>query len=111
MKLTYVIFYTNDLQRIKEFYREKVGLELSFGDDKFIAFKIGDALFGIKKATDAREIPGSQTIIISTPNVESFHSKLTEMGVALYKELTEEAWGRNFAILDPDGNKVEFTSE
>lgn len=33
---------------------------------------------------------------------------MKEKKVEFYKELTEESWGIEFAILDPDENKVEF---
>ena len=33
---------------------------------------------------------------------------LKKKDVEFYKELTEESWGIEFAILDPDKNKVEF---
>jgi hypothetical protein len=34
---------------------------------------------------------------------------MREKNISFYKELADEGWGRNFAILDPDGNKIEFT--
>jgi len=108
MKLLYGIFYTNDLARATKFYKEKIGLEVAFGDDRFIAFKIGDSLLGIKIKEIKREVPGHQTIIISTKDVSSLYSSLKKESVTIFSELINSDWGRNFSILDPDMNRVEF---
>ncbi len=108
MKLAYGIFYTNNVDSIGKFYRETMNWELAFGDEKFLAFKIGEALLGIKLKEHEREIPGHQTVIIEVDDVDTLYKSLRSKGVPIYKEITEESWGKNFAILDPDGNKIEF---
>jgi predicted enzyme related to lactoylglutathione lyase len=108
MKLAYGIFYTNNIDLIGKFYRETMAWGLAFGNDKFLAFKIGEALLGIKLKEHEREIPGHQTVIIEVDDVDSLYASLKSKGVTIYKEVTQESWGKNFAILDPDSNKVEF---
>ena len=108
IKLSYGIFYTNNLETTSKFYKEVVGLELAFGNNRFIAFKIGESLLGIKVKEIEREVPGHQTIIVSVDNVESWYKNLKEKNVNIFSELKEESWGKNFSILDPDGNRVEF---
>ena len=108
MKLSYGIFYTNNLAAISKYYREIIDLDYAFGDDKFVAFKIGDALLGIKIKEIEREIPGHQTIIISVEKVDEWYKKLKERDVVIFSEIADMPWGRNFSILDPDGNRVEF---
>jgi uncharacterized glyoxalase superfamily protein PhnB len=65
------------------------------------------AKLGIKKADAEREIPGAQTVIIRVDDVEDLYESLLTK-VEIYKDLTEQDWGTNFAILDSDKNKVEF---
>jgi predicted enzyme related to lactoylglutathione lyase len=88
-----------------------LGLEFAFGDEKFVAFKLGDALLGIKISEYEREIPGHQTIILDVENVWELYESSRNKGIKIYKELSSEDWGDNFAILDPDGNKIEFTQK
>ena len=41
-------------------------------------------------------------------NVDDTHAILKEKGVTIDKDISDEECGRNFSILDPDLNKVEF---
>lgn len=108
MELAYGIFYTKDINRISDFYQNVVGLQKAFGDERFAAFNIGDALLGIKIADKPREVPGHQTIIIEVSNVDEMYKTFTEKAISIDKEISDEEWGRNFSILDPDLNRVEF---
>jgi predicted enzyme related to lactoylglutathione lyase len=108
MKLAYGIFYTNDLRAISKYYTDVLGFEIAFGDDTFIAFKVGDALLGIQRKLIDREMPGHQTAIILVDNVDEWYKELKEKGVIIFSEITNAEWGRNFSILDPDGNRIEF---
>lgn len=108
MKLAYGIFYTRDLARITDFYENVLGFQRAFGDEKFVAYTIGDALLGIKNAVEEREIPGHQTVLIEIDNVDELSASLKSKGVTFYREMRQQEWGRDFSILDPDQNKVEF---
>ncbi|MEN9557800.1 MAG: hypothetical protein RL141_169 [Candidatus Parcubacteria bacterium] len=107
MKLAYGIFYTNDIARISDFYQGMMQWEKAFGDERFVAFNIGDALLGIKRSEHEREVPGHQTIIIEVPDVEATYVFCKERGVKIFTELLTEDWGKNFSFLDPDGNRIE----
>ena len=34
--------------------------------------------------------------------------KVKKAGVEIRKEITEESWGKQFSILDPDKNKIVY---
>lgn len=110
MNLDSAVFYSKDIKVISEFYLNIIGLELDYkqGDD-YVSFWFENKVrLGIKKAVKEREIPGSQTVFISTDKVEELYQKYKQSNQSFYKELKTEEWGKNFAILDPDGNKIEF---
>ena len=111
MKISSIVFYTNDLEKISKFYREILGFEQNFSDNRFISFKIGETELGIKIKEVEREVPGHQTVIIATKDIEDLNKKLKEKGVLFYSELIDESWGKNFSILDLDKNKIEFVEE
>jgi len=108
LKIQYVVFYTNDMGRAVTFYRKFLGPECEGSDDRFTEFRVGDALFGIKMSTEPREAPGHQTVILECDDVKSIYGFCRGLDVPTAKELSVESWGVNFAVLDPDGNKVEF---
>ena len=99
------------MEKVSDFYASTIGLTRDFGDEKFVAFKVGEARLGIKLATAERELPGAQTAILSVTKIVDWNTEMKEAGVTFYKELSDDKWGRNFSILDPDGNKVEFVEK
>jgi len=53
MKLDLVIFYTKDLDRTIEFYRDKVDLEVDYiQEDRFASFKFENGNLGMKQAKE-----------------------------------------------------------
>jgi len=110
MKLDSTVIYSNDIEESVKFYRDIIGLELDYQQgDKFASFKFSNGVrLGIKKAVEEREKPGAQTFFIGVDNANEVYEKMKGKKLSFYKELTIEFWGTEFAILDPDGNKVEF---
>jgi len=113
MKLHSTVFYTTNIDDVEDFYKNKLGFQVEYrSDDRFISFIIGDGgRLGIKIQTEDREIPGHQTVFIEIEEIEKFFEKVKSQGLKIYKPLTEEKWATEFAILDPDGNKVMFRSK
>lgn len=104
------IFYTNKFTQVVEFYKDFIGFEVDkIVEGKFVSFWIDKKTrLGIKKATEEREKPGSQTILISNNKIDLAFQFFKTSNAKFYKELTVEPWGIKFSILDPDGNKLEF---
>jgi predicted enzyme related to lactoylglutathione lyase len=108
MRTAYTIFYTEDIERITNFYRDTLGLEIEeLRQNSFVSFKLENGLLGIKNKVEEREIPGSQTIIVSVNNIDEIYKEFKEKDLIWYKDLIKQDWGTNFAILDPDGNKFD----
>ena len=105
-----VVFYTNDIDKIIDFYTYQIGLELEYrSGDKYASFLFDNGVrLGIKKAAEKREIPGSQTFFLSVKNAKIEYKNAQKKGLKIYKELIEETWALEFSVLDPDGNKIEF---
>lgn len=110
MNLHSVVFYTNDIEIIEEFYLKVLQFQLDYKiQDKFISFNIGDnGKLGIKKKVEPREIPGHQTIFIQVNDIKVFYEKISAKNIKIEKQLIQEKWAKEFSILDPDGNKVIF---
>ncbi len=109
MNLDSAIFYSHDINKVIPFYRDTLNFTVDYQlGDKFISFIFPNGgRLGIKKQREPREIPGHQTIFISIENIEEYYEQLKSK-VEIFKELTEESWGKEFSILDVDKNKVLF---
>lgn len=111
MNLDSAVFYSHNIETVIPFYRDVLGFTLEYQQgDAYVSFLFpNNVSLGIKKAIEPREVPGSQTVFISLKSgIEDFYAQLREEGITPYKELVTQAWGINFSVLDPDGNKVQF---
>ena len=111
MKLDSTVFFTNNLDQSVSFFKDKLEFNLEYVQgDSFASFVFeNDAKLGIKKPTKDREVPGHQTIFISTDNIEETIQNIKDKDVELYEDLNEkEGWGKYFSVLDPDENKVLY---
>jgi predicted enzyme related to lactoylglutathione lyase len=110
MKLDSAVLYTNNIQKVVDFYHGILGLNIDYREgDKFVQFKFENEVgLAVKKQIEDREIPGSQTIFLASDDIERDYKKLKEAGVEFRKKLSTESWGKQFSIFDPDKNKVEF---
>ncbi len=113
MQLDSAVFYSNNIEAVVTFYRDVIGLEVEFvQSDRFASFIFSNGVrLGIKKKAEEREVPGRQTIFIGVEDIEEYYTKFKEMKANFYKELTEESWGKQFSILDPDNYKVLFRTK
>lgn len=105
-----VVFYTHDIPTVVDYCTDKIGLELEYvSGEQYASFLFENgAKLGIKKASEEREIPGSQTLFIAVQDAGAEFERAKQEGLNIYKELTDEEWAIEFSVLDPDGNKVEY---
>ncbi len=113
MNLDSAILYSDDLERITNFYVNEIGLEVEYRDkDQFVSFKFPNgARLGINKPENAlrdRDLPGHQTVFIRVDDVKQRSEEMIAKGYELFEPYADEDWGEFFAILDPDGNKIGF---
>lgn len=110
MKLDSAVFYTNNLDKAIKFYRDFLKLKVNYiTPGRYAEFQFENGVnLGIKKAKEKREKSGSQTVFIVAENIEKQFEYFKNKDAVILKKLTEENWGLEFSILDPDGNKIEF---
>lgn len=107
MKLTSVIFYTKNIEAVKDFYLTVFKLKIDIDTPNYISFDLGNGItLGIKLSSEPREIPGSQTMYLTVEDVEESFDKFKSLNCKFAKELTKETWAYEFAIYDPDKNKI-----
>lgn len=109
MKLHSCVFYSSDINKVKNFYVNLLGFDIERQNSEYISFIFeNNVRIGIKKGVKERKIGGHGTVFILVDDIENLYNKLKSMDIQFYKELTVQPWATSFSILDPDGNKVEF---
>lgn len=112
MKLYAVRIFTTDWDRAVDFYREVIGLSLTFADQAFAwaEFDLGGARLGIEGldagAPEADALVGRFVgISLAVDDIDRVYSQLTDKGVAFTGPPEKQPWGGTLAhFKDPDDN-------
>ena len=124
-KFTMVSVVVSDMKKAKEFYAEKLGLEVATdyrqNDDNWwvtLTFPGGGASITLaRSSTTSNEPPepGTLGFYLSTSDIAAAHKELNEKGVQP-SEVRDNLYGpgsgvKFFQLKDPDGNQVTFAQE
>lgn len=109
MKLAYTIFYSRDPVAAASFYNDLLGVQTLDIAPDFVSLSLSNCILGIKLSSEPREVPGAQTIIFEVDDIDGEYERLKDKA-AIATPLNAAAWGKNFALSDPDGNKIEFVA-
>ena len=124
-QLSMVSVVVSDMKKAKEFYAEKLGLEVATdyrrNDDNWwvtITFPGGGASITLaRSSTTHNEPPKPDTIsfYLSTSDIAAAHKELNEKGFKT-SEVQDDLYGpgsgvKFFQLRDPDGNQVTFAQE
>ena len=124
-KLTMVSVVVSDMKRAKEFYAEKLGLEVATDyrqndDNWWVTLTLpggGASITLARSSTTSNEPPkpGTLGFYLSTSDIAAAHKKLNEKGVKP-SEIQDNLYGpgsgvKFFQLQDPDGNQVTFAQE
>ena len=121
-KLTMVSVVVSDMKRAKEFYAEKLGLEVATDyrqndDNWWVTLTLpggGASITLARSSTTSNEPPkpGTMGFYLSTSDIAAAHKELNEKGVKT-SEVRDDLYGpgsgvKFFQLKDPDGNEVTF---
>ena len=124
-QLTMVSVVVSDMKRAKEFYAEKLGLEVATDyrqndNNWWVTLTLpggGPSITLARSSTTSNEPPqpGTLGFYLSTPDLAAAHKELKEKG-ANPGEIQDNLYGpgsgvKFFQLQDPDGNQVTFAQE
>jgi catechol 2,3-dioxygenase-like lactoylglutathione lyase family enzyme len=124
-KFTMVSIVVSDMKKAKEFYAEKLGLDVATDyrqndDNWWVTLTLPDGGASItlaRSSTTHNEPPQSDTIsfYFSTSDIAAAHQELNEKGVNP-SEIRDDLYGpgsgvKFFQLRDPDGNLLTFAQE
>jgi catechol 2,3-dioxygenase-like lactoylglutathione lyase family enzyme len=124
-QLSMISVVVSDMQRAKEFYAEKLGLEVGtdyrLNDDNWwvtLTFRGGGTSMTLaRSSTTSNEAPkpGTLGFYLSVSDIAAAHRELNERGLKP-GEVRDDLYGpgsgvKFFQLPDPDGNQVTFAQE
>jgi catechol 2,3-dioxygenase-like lactoylglutathione lyase family enzyme len=115
-------FTVNDIQRSLAFYRDVLGFTVKERWEKDgalhgVELVAGQVSFWLgqddwKKGRDRAKGQGFRMYCGTAQDIDTLAARVRERGETLAEEPKDEPWGgRDFAVVDPDGFKITFTSE
>ena len=124
-KFTMVSIVVSEMKKAKEFYAEKLGLDVATdyrrNDDNWwvtLTLPGGGASITLARSSTTHNEPpkpDSMSFYFSTSDIAAAHKALNEKGVKT-SEIRDNLYGpgsgvKFFQIKDPDGNQVTFAQE
>ena len=105
------ILYCAAFEETVEFYRRRLGLEVTFANDWFYEFRLHDrATLSIADARRATISPvggEGMTLSFKVEDLDAVRRRLEELGVDT-TAIFERFGSRVFDIHDPEGHRIEF---
>ena len=122
--LTMVSVVVSDMKKAKEFYAEKLGLQVVTdyrrSDDNWwvtLTPPGGGTSITLARSSTVKKTtqPGTLSFYLSTSDIAAAHKELNEKGVKT-SEVRDNLYGpgsgvKFFQLQDPDGNQVTFAQE
>ncbi len=113
-KVTMVHMAVTDMDKTKEFYVGRLGLEAT-GDyaqsgGRWVPLALPGGGASVILTTYLENMkPGTLKLYFSTPDVEATYEELKARGVEPTSEIAEDQYGKRFSVRDPDGNSLVIT--
>ena len=107
-----VTIWTDNLERLRRFYRDKLKLPLHSDHGDFLAFRFGDVRLnlGLHDGVQGRtRDPYRVMVNLGAEDIRAEHRRLAEEGVEFIRTPEREEWGGWVATFkDPDGNVLQL---
>ena len=107
-----VIIWTDSLERMVPFYRDRLMLEPHSVQPDFVAFRFGDIRLSIglhSEVSGSTREPHRIMVNLGVTDIHSTYSELAARGVVFVRPPEKEHWGGWVATFrDPDGNLLQL---
>lgn len=117
MRVGYAIVFVSDMKRSVAFYRDVIGLPLTFDSPEWSEFATGGATLALHRAEppgdagSAAPIAGRCRPGLGVPDLDAFHERMIEHRVVCLQQ-PKDLFGSKIAqYLDPDGLAISVSEE
>src|SRR6267378_3061860 len=105
-RLQYVIAFTHDLERMKSFYRDAMGFEVSADFPAFVSFATGGACLALVAVEPTQKLEFE--LCFHSADVDADTTRLRLRGVNFLGETKTFEFGRVAHARDPEGNLLSL---
>ena len=110
MKLTYVITFVADMDRAVAFYRDTLGLPLTFSSPHWSEFATGETKLALHPASE-KNPPGTMEMGFHVPDLAVFHERMAAKGVTFSMPPTKQDFGGMLAqLVDSEGSHISVSN-
>ncbi len=114
--IKYVSIYASDFDRSVGFYRDSLGLTLTYKEDGFAQFNTEGTILAIEKGGFRSEEPkdfrrAGVLIQFEVEDIEKVVTFLKTKNVKFTQTITDLEFGRVAVIVDPDGNQLQLLEQ
>ncbi|MFI5371943.1 MAG: VOC family protein [Candidatus Eisenbacteria bacterium] len=103
-RLTYVILVTSDMERMKRFYRDQLGLKVRLDRPRWVEFETAGATLALNPVTPVR--PRGIEVVLDVPDVLERKQELEARGVQFSTDVMRISTGAVALFEDPEGALV-----
>ncbi len=108
-KLQNAYYVTQDMDRAVAFYRDALGLKLSFQDGaRWAQMKAGDVNFSLASPEEGAEGAAGAVVIFEVDDIDASRTALETGGGTVVGTRDMGDHGRALTFRDPDGNLVQL---
>ena len=110
-----VTLWTDNLERLVEFYRDTLGLKVRSHHGDFVNFDFGNVRLnlGLHEGVQGRSRDPYRIMVhLGVGDIRGEHQRLSRLGVDFIRQPEQENWGGWVAtFLDPDGNVLQLLQQ
>lgn len=113
-----VYLFAQDMERAIRFYRDLLGLAVTYNDGHWAALDVGGVRVGLHLTEDRRAVPSlpkdaggakaGATLTFRSTNIDEDVARLRTVGVRFLGSIHRADWGAVIAFEDPDGNVLKL---
>ncbi len=108
-KLQNAYYITQDMDRAVAFYRDALGLSLTFQDGaKWAQMKAGDVNFSLSSPDEGAPGAAGAVIIFEVDDIAASRNQIAAGGAEIVGERDMGDHGKALTFRDPDGNLVQL---
>jgi predicted enzyme related to lactoylglutathione lyase len=108
-KLQNAYYITGDMDRAVAFYRDTLGLALTFQDgDKWAQMKAGDVNFSLSSPDEGAEGATGAVVIFEVDDIAASRDRIAAGGAEIVDQRDMGDHGKALTFRDPDGNLVQL---
>jgi len=100
-----VFLWTRDFKRMREFYRETLGLPVGYENPHFAAFRAGPGSIALHAEREPHTRSDSWHMEFIVKDIDEVARELARRGVSV-SPIREESFGRIATFRDPEGNEI-----